>query len=49
MEGHQSVISSQFLFVVGLTRVHPGQNLIKACSKFDSKLWNWFFSRDFED
>ena len=27
-----------------LAGVHPGQYLIKAYFKFDSKLWNWFFS-----
>jgi hypothetical protein len=27
-----------------LARVYPGQYLIKACFKFGSKLWQWFYS-----
>lgn len=36
-------LSWEFQGVV-LTEVHPGQCLIKPCFKFDSELWNWFFS-----
>lgn len=28
---------------IDLIRVHRGQYLIKACFKFGSVLWNWFF------